>query len=367
MIGATPSLFDRSTARPGAGIDAFLERYAPDVPYVRYGSGKAALRDALDGVATPGGNVVAPAYLPPAVVEPFHELGLESRFYALEETLAPDVDDLERRIDADTVAVVSVEYFGFPQPGFDRIAALADEYGCYHVDDNAHAPLSVADGTLLGTRGDLGVTTLRKLLPVPDGALLYLPDDEVRAAFTPSPLTGTADRIGTTDCRFLATSMAESTVGGLYRALEARLAGEGARAPPEALYDAAKVPMSRLSAAVADAADAESIRARRRENYRAWKRALAGRDDVTPLYGELPAGISPYQFPVRATDPASLLATLEDCGVAGAHTWPRLRAAVRGNDDYETAGRLSRELVALPVHQGIEPSTIAAIGDRLRR
>lgn len=104
--------------------------------------------------------------------------GLEVRYYALEADLSPAFSDLESRIDADTVAVLSINYFGFPQPGFGDVTSLAADYGCYHVDDNAHSVLSVHDGELLGTRGHLGITSLRKLLPVPDGGLLYA-DPEV--------------------------------------------------------------------------------------------------------------------------------------------------------------------------------------------
>ncbi len=372
MIDATPSVFDASLSRSGeSGIDSFVDRHAPDVAYTYYGAGKVALRDGLAGLVEPGENVLVPAYLSPAVVEPFHELGLESRFYAIESTLAPDFDDLERRLDDDTVAIVSVNYFGFPQPGLERIASLADEYDCYHVDDNAHAPLSVDEGTLLGTVGDLGITTLRKLLPVPDGAVLYCADDEVREAFDPSPLAGPADRVGAADCRYVATSVAETVLGAspsLHRSVEAFLA-DGADDPasvdPEARFEAGKAPMSRFSKAVADAAEPDAIRAARRENFRTWRRVLGDRDDVTPLYERLPDGISPYEFPVRADEPAGFQSELADCGVVGAHSWPILRESVHGNEAYETANRLSEEVVTLPVHQGIEPSAIEAVGDRL--
>ncbi|WP_226479779.1 aminotransferase class I/II-fold pyridoxal phosphate-dependent enzyme [Natrinema amylolyticum] len=370
MIDATPSVFDASLSEPG--IDAFIDRHVPDSAYTYYGSGKAALRDGLAGVVEPGENVVVPAYLSPAVVEPFRELGLEARYYAVEESLAPDFDDLEARIDDDTAAVVSVNYFGFPQPGLERIAALTDEYDCYHVDDNAHSPLSVHDGTLLGTHGDLGITTLRKLLPVPDGAVLYRTDETIRERFSPSSLAGRSDRVATTDCRFVATSVAESvlqTSPSLYQSVETVLADgadDSSSVDPEGRYEAAKIPMSKVSAVVADAADPDAIRTARRENFRAWQRVLDGRGDVTPLYERLPAGISPYEYPVRATDPDSFRAELEELGVVGAHSWPILREAVREDDAYETSVRLADDLVALPVHQGIEPSAIKAVGDRLR-
>jgi len=270
MITTTPP----SSISPAPGRvreeSTFVDRHAPDVAYTHYGSGKAALRDGLAGVADPDGNVVVPAYLSPAIAEPFCDLGLETRFYAIEETLAPDFGDLEARIDDDTVAVMSANYFGFPQPGLERIASLTDEYDCYHIDDNAHSPLSIHEGTLLGTDGDLGITTLRKLLPVPDGALLYRSDEEIRERYSPSSLAGQSDRVGSVDCRFLATSVAGAvleTSPSLYRSVESALSdgSDGSKSvDPKARYEAAKAPMSKLSASIADAADPDAIRKRRR-------------------------------------------------------------------------------------------------------
>ncbi|WP_254524323.1 DegT/DnrJ/EryC1/StrS family aminotransferase [Natrinema caseinilyticum] len=374
MISATPSVFDATLTRSGdVGIDSFVDEHAPTVDYTYYGAGKVALRDGLATLVEPGQNVLVPAYLSPAVVEPFHDLDLESRFYAIEETLAPDVADLESRMDTDTIAVMSVNYFGFPQPGLETISTLADEYDCYHIDDNAHAPLSVADGTLLGTTGDIGITTLRKLLPVPDGAILYRTTESVREAFEPSSLAGPSDRVVATDCRYVATSVAETVLGtsrSLHRSVEAFLSnggGDPSSVDPEGRYEATKDPMSRLSKAITDAADPAAIRTSRRENYRAWRHVLATRDDVTVFYERLPEGICPYEFPVRADEPQAFLTELENCGVVGAHNWPILRRSVHENDAYETSNQLSKELVVLPVHQGIDASAIEAVGDRLQR
>ncbi|PCR92402.1 DegT/DnrJ/EryC1/StrS family aminotransferase [Natrinema ejinorense] len=372
MISTVPSLFDRSLSRSGTGIDAFVDRHADEAVAIEYGSGKVALRDGLAGVVEPGENVLVPAYLSPAVVEPFHELGLESRFYAMQDTLAPDGADLEARIDDDTVAVMSVNYFGFPQPDLELIASLADTYDLYHIDDNAHSPLSVHEGRLLGTSGDLGITSLRKLLPVPDGALLYCTDGTVTAECSPSSLAGRSDRFTARDWRFVATSAAGAVLErspALYRSVERAVSdGDGSSAAePGDRYEAAKVPMSKLSTLVIDTADPAAIRTARRENYLAWKRVLSARDDVTMYYERLPAGISPYGVPIRASEPASFLAELEDCGVVGAHTWPTLRRRVREDETYEIARTLAAELVVLPVHQGIEPSAIERVGTRLRR
>lgn len=367
MIGESPSLVAWSLSEPRpSDLRSFLDVHADAYEY--YGSGKVALRDGLAPLSDPGENVLLPAYLPDAVAEPLSELGLEARYYAIEADLSPDLADLAARVDERTAAVLTVDYFGFPAPGFEAVAEIAAERDCYHVDDNAHGALSVHDGALLGTRGHLGIVSLRKLFPVPDGAVLYL-DEGVADRYEPSPLAGIADGIDADDCRFVLKSLAADLLdrNALVRESVESIARRrrGAGGPAER-YEAAKTRMSRLTARVVADVDPYEVRAARRTNYRVWRRLLRDRPGVEPLYETLPEGVCPQVFPVRAERPRRLLAALERGGVE-AHTWPRLPAAVRGRPAYETARRLSREVVVLPVHQHVEPSAIEAAGAALRR
>ncbi|RQG91264.1 DegT/DnrJ/EryC1/StrS aminotransferase family protein [Natrarchaeobius halalkaliphilus] len=372
MISGTPSLFvsSLSSERP-TGIEQFVDGHTR--AYTYYGSGKAALRDGLSDLVEPGENVLVPAYLPDGVVEPLIELGLEPRYYRIRSTLAPDFGDVEARIDTNTVAVLSVNYFGFPQPGLSELSDLVSEYDCYHVDDNAHAPLSVDDGTLLGTRGHLGITSLWKLFPVPDGALLYCNDDDVADRYEPSSLAGIQDGLDRTDIRFVAKSILDDVFdadGTVRQSISAIVSGRGGSpsvGTPQKRYERRKTRMSKLSYRVVEDADPIGIRRTRRENYRRWRTLLTDRDDVELVYESLPEGICPQVFPVRTDRPEAFLAELEQCGIGGVHTWPRLSSSVVEEPAYETARRLSRDVLTLPVHQHIEPSTIEAVGSELRR
>lgn len=367
-ISAMPSLSVRSLADPASGgVESFLERHADHRWF--YGSGKAALRDGLATVADPGDAVLLPAYLPDAVAEPLRELGLEPRYYAIEPDLSPDFADLESRLDDRTVAATSVDYFGFSQPGIDRLSSLLEDAGCYHVEDSAHSALSLDGDALLGTRGDVGVTSLRKLFPAPNGAVLYL-DDSLAHRFDPSALEGVAPALDAGDCRFVLESAALDLIGGnatVKRTVEALVSGGTDADPPgpRQRYEASKRRMSALTRRVLADADPEAVRAARRANYRAWRRVLADRPDVDLVFDALPPGVCPQVVPVRAAAPKRFRRTLERRGVGGVHTWPRLPAAVCDNPDYETANRLSRTLLALPVHQHVDPDRIRAVGRRL--
>ncbi|USZ71843.1 DegT/DnrJ/EryC1/StrS family aminotransferase [Natronosalvus halobius] len=350
-------------------VASYLEGRADEMAY--YGSSKAALRDGLatllamdEGGAT---NVLLPAYLPDAVVEPIRELDIEPRRYAITESLAPNRGDLESRIVDRTLAVISVNYFGFPQPGFDVIEALVDEYDCYHVEDNAHGPLTLERGRLLGTRGDVGVTSLWKLLAIPNGAVLYLSNPDVSAQFEPSTLAGVNSRVRRSDLAFVCKSLAtgafarrSSLEDAATRFLATNRGAEGIP-DPNRRYEASKTRLSRLSAAVIAGSDPDEIRSRRRENYRAWTALFANRPDVDPLFETLPPGVCPQVFPVQTDRPERLRRLLESHGVGGVHTWPRLSRSVLENPAFETARHLSETVVLLPVHQHVDPDAIRAV------
>ncbi len=269
---------------------------------------------------------------------------------------------------------MSVNYFGFPQPGLEELHRLVDEYDCYHIDDNAHAPLSVDNGTLLGTRGHLGITSLWKLLPVPNGAVLFQNDAETIENFQPSPIAGVRDGLDVSDCQFIVKSVVQNLLDGnetIRDSLDAMFATEDDDTPavggPHERYEEGKRQMSRLTAHILEESTPDTIRTRRRTNYQTWQRLLASRDDLEFVYDSLPRGICPQAMPVRADEPQQFLTELQRAGAGGAYNWPRLSRSVLEDPAYEVATRLSREIVALPVHQHVDAAAIEDVGTQLRR
>jgi len=98
--------------------------YTPKAPETR--------AQGLAGVAATETSSFLP--LCPAIAEPF--CGLETRFYAIRRRWL-DFGDLEARIDDDTVAVMSVNYFRLSTARPRRIASLTDS-DCYHIAAQHH-------------------------------------------------------------------------------------------------------------------------------------------------------------------------------------------------------------------------------------
>lgn len=334
--------------------------------YVHYGFGKTALRDVLDCVGCEREhNVLLPAYVPDGVVEPIRESGAEPRFYPIDTDLSADVGAVRAAIDDRTAVVVSVNYFGFPQAELDELREIADEHGAILVDDNAHSALSRRGDRLLGTFGHVGITSLRKLFPVPNGALLSVNDDQ----FDADSLSRGAVRDSFTldDCLFSRRSITEglkrrhptleagARVGSsVVSAVRSRSSNESqvVERDPEAIYRASKEPMSKLSRRVIGRIDPDLVVRRRRENFEAWVDVLSAVAGVEPVFESLPAGVCPHVFPAILAD------DVRNRGESPT-TWPPLPVDVRRSEAFSTAKSLSQSLVRLPLHAGLSGDDIS--------
>ena len=362
MIASTaPRLTDGTVRlRADTGLHGYLSAHGAD-RVLRYGFGKAALRDVLDCVGCGrGDNVLLPAYVPDGVVEPIRESGAEPRFYPIDGALAADVGRVRAIVDDRTAALVSVNYFGFPQAALDELRAVADEHEAILVDDNAHSALSRRGDRLLGTFGHVGITSLRKLFPVPNGALLFVNDDRfdtesfsrnaVRDSFTVDDYQFSRRSISDgLQCRHQLLDTGTQVGSLVANAIRQRESSEpvSVERDPEAIYRAAKEPMSKLSCKVIERIDPQSIVRQRRENFEAWLEHLAGIPDVEPVFESLPTGVCPHVFP------AVLSGGWRERFEQPPTTWPPLPADVRRSDGFGTTKSLAQSLVRLPLHSGL--------------
>jgi hypothetical protein len=356
-----PTLSPRSLVARGPGFDRFVRSHT-DCEYAYYRSGKWAFRDALDlaMAARKGTEVVLPAYIPDGFIEPIREAGLRPRFHRVRPDLRPDLGHVRSLVDEGTLAVVSVGYFGRPQPPgiSEALRSVCEASEAVLVDDAAHGAFSVGETGLAGTAGHLGFTSLHKSLPTPDGAVLYVTDAHLRG---PLPRSDVASRPTSSDLRFLANA----TLARVRRSVvpPARCGGRdrpesvnAVERNPEALYRRAKGEMSWLTARVASRVDPNAIQRRRRKNYAVWERLFADRPGVAQLYPSIGPGICPQYYPTVLTDPAEPVAAL-------GRPWPPLPREVRGHDGFVVTNHLAARLYTFPVHQGLRPTEIeSAVG-----
>lgn len=412
----TPSL-GSLVRRPEEDVFAYMRRYGATRCRLST-SGKAALGRALDLVGCErGDNVLLPAVVPHGVPKPLRARGLHPRYYPVTRELRPDLAAVRERLDRDTVVILAVDYFGFPQPDLDALLDIGDDAGVPIVEDNAHGALSTADGRLLGTHGHVGFTSLHKTFAVRNGAVLFVNDvdavtpdagavrndvnrvSDAAGAITDEVHASTNEVVAATDGagpsvppgRVAPPSIADATyeaeewlhaacrrhpplrrivctLGSALRNGQGDAAHEkdaaadgrgGDRDDDTAVSDRswATDPVSWTAVRHLSRTDPTSTIGVRRAVYGRWLEELSIVDGVDPLFPELPRGVCPWRCPVFADEPERLLAQLSET-LRGVYRWPPLPEAVDGAE-FPAAVDLSSRLVALPVHQGMRPADVS--------
>jgi dTDP-4-amino-4,6-dideoxygalactose transaminase len=193
-----------------------------------------------------------------------------------------------------------MHYFGFPDAGAGALAGAARSQGIRVLEDQAHSMLSDIVGGACGWWGDAAIYSFHKLLPVPDGGALLLPECEP--------------------------------------AFESLLA------------DAQECEAIRFYEY-----DLRLIAERRRSNARALLRLLASyRTPVTPLYKDVPPGVVPQTLPVLVPSDLrdELYFRLNDEGYGVVSLYHTLIDVIQP-EFYPESLATSKAILNLPVHQDI--------------
>jgi dTDP-4-amino-4,6-dideoxygalactose transaminase len=298
-----------------------------------------------------------------------------------------DIDDLRQAIEPQTRAVLVTHYFGFAQPDFRAIVDLCRDGGLFLIEDCAHALYSTYQGQPLGTLGDVGVFSLWKTLPLPDGA--------AAVANRPLPLQPATARPPLGPClRALRFSLEAhlrfryGRAGAMVKGLADLLApvarrplknvSGGITAPtvdvgpdhpnPHVTFDrsTAHWSMSAASQRIARRSPHADIVKRRRRNYAFLVEELATLPDVRLLRPTLPSGVCPLSLPVVVDEPVSLLRQLESNGIAAEFFWSDFHPAFPATE-FPDSAYLKTHVVTLPIHQDLDPGLLSRVAETVRR
>ena len=255
-----------------------------------------------------GDGVLIPSYICRDVLSSLRAVGANPLYYDVDESLCarlyPDSAPIAR-------AVMAVNYFGFPQK-LDIFRHYCERTGAVLIEDNAHGLFSRdQEGHLLGTRGDLGIFSLRKTLPLPNGAALMVNRPDLRDRL---PGQGSFELShGDTFFRRKQAARRIIKLTGLRGAkilirilrLGRRLTTgssipepdpEGERVLPE---PSSCSPMLREGI---DSADPEIESKRRRSLYYIFDEFIRSRHECIPLFEALPKDVVPYGYPFFCED-----------------------------------------------------------------
>ncbi|WP_186647652.1 DegT/DnrJ/EryC1/StrS family aminotransferase [Fluviispira vulneris] len=118
-----------------------------------------------------GDKVLLPSFICKDLLSAINSLSAEPVFYDVNENfdLIIPPESLPK-----AKVIIAVNYFGFPQT-LDKFKEYCSRNNCYLIEDNAHGFLSKDEyNNYLGTRGDIGIFSFRKTLPLESGAALLI-------------------------------------------------------------------------------------------------------------------------------------------------------------------------------------------------
>lgn len=266
-----------------------------------HGHGRNALASALRLAGAEGGRVLLPAFICRDMLSSVAAVGAEAVFYGTSADLSADLDSARWPV---ARAVLAVDYFGFAAD-LSPFEAYARRCGAVVIEDAAHGLFSRdSTGRLLGTRAPLGILSLRKSLPLPNGGAL-LANDPALAASMPAQLSfkahpGYRPMLKAAARPLLALAGAVGAHAGLtaWRALRGDASGNiGPGFESERVLPKPAEPCVELGRALVCADPALESERRRA----LWTRcdALARRAGLIPVFPFLPAGTVPYAYAFR--------------------------------------------------------------------
>lgn len=337
-----------------------------------YARCRYALRAAFQACGVgPKGALLAPAYHCRTMLDPALELGAEIGLYALTEVLDPDPEGLAlalRGCSTRPAALLFTHYFGLPR-AIAPVAEWCRDEGIALIEDCSHAlvwgpDLPPAPAPAMGRVGRFATSSPYKFLPCSDGGWLW----SNSGAALPAEPTGRPS--------------ARDEMGALRDLLQPLLRRR--RAPALASFDdewARACSCGRpLGCDWIDESGALSDEYCVDEQHRAplavsrwlWphvpmgpllecrrRRWLQWADAVRPLAGchallpELPAGSTPYMFPLVVDDPPAVFYPLKHMGM------PIQRWDDMAISDCPVSRRYRQGLFQIPCHQALSDDDMA--------
>lgn len=246
-------------------------------------TGRSALLLSLEEIVRQGGikKALLPAYICPSVISPFVKMGFRLRFYS-----SDGVADTLPLENGETI--LFVHYFGKKNiSAIEWVRHQQARHQLFVIEDCVQASLN----TNVGETGDFVITSYRKFLPQPDGAILGTRSeircdvlDDSDEAFISAKLVGKLMRHSSSEDQLYLKTLADA---------EERLE----------MLKPRKI--SWLSTYMLQRTDVQKISHARRTNWLSLYKCLDEEglfNYLTPLFDNIAVGEVPLGFPVQVSD-----------------------------------------------------------------
>jgi hypothetical protein len=277
-----------------------------------------------------GHTVLLPEYICRDLLAAVYAVGATPVFYPVNDRLSPATDPVDwPRADA----VLAVNYFGFSQP-LGPFQEYCRKVGARLIEDNAHGFLSRDEsGVLLGTRGDIGLFSLRKTFLMVNGAALTVQAADALVRLSPQILPSVVAAPASLRIRRALRFVGGSSKPEFLLALVGRWFRSkafGYSIPPSAGDAETRIPGS--SEPCVDLFDTLmrqdfTAESERRRSLYADVLSCAEENGCVPVFPILPNGIVPYGLPVYCDSVDRLRLVSRRFGL-DCFRWPDLPDAV---------------------------------------
>lgn len=269
--------------------------------------GRYAIFEALKIAGVGKGDVVLlPEYICRENLSAINALGARVEYYPVGQDLRPSapLDALPK-----AKAVLAINYFGFPQD-LSPFESYCSKTGAILIEDNAHGFLSRDEGgAYLGTRGDVGIFSFRKTIPLVNGSGIVVNSSERTQQLSPQlPFVSYAESRMFKIKKFLRRLPEWNMTGLLYalmgldKAIKKFRTGSDyvkSDADAEQVLPGNPEPDANLPSAL-KSLDVDCEISRRRLLYLEIEKLVEG-NGGTLIFPHLPEAVVPYCFPFRAS------------------------------------------------------------------
>jgi hypothetical protein len=122
----------------------------------------------------PNDILLLPEFICSVLIDPINSLGIKIIYYPIEKNLEPNWVILEQITNTHCAkGILMVHYFGIPQ-NIKKFQDLCLRKKLFLIEDNAHGFGNKLNSKLLGTYGDIGISSPRKILNSKFGGILHL-------------------------------------------------------------------------------------------------------------------------------------------------------------------------------------------------
>ncbi len=327
-----------------------------------------------------GGEVLAPAYNCGSEIDALVKGGAKVRFYEVRRSTEIRIEEVSSQITERTKAIYVIHYFGFPQP-LDELKRICSGRGIYLIEDCALALFSSDGSTKFGTKGDASVFSFPKTLPVPDGGAMVINNADlvseewkltrpsyIRVAKRMLPLVKST--VLRKVSRIVSSRYGNQRIEGrevdLQRTKDKVNDLVGSEMPGDYYFveDVRNRELSSVTKCLLKMHEINRIIKSRRENFLKLLDLTTGVSGIEPLYKGLRTGVCPLCFPVIVANRDHLYTRLLEESIAAIPWWAGYHRQFSW-DGFKEASFLKDHILALPIHQDLEPHEIDYIAKSL--